>query len=362
MSVAFSPERWKQVKEVNALWRRRELGRPLVQWTLHGADPGRPEPPVPPNGKGTTSFNLDYSAEQIVDRWDYDLSTRRFLGDAFPHVWPDFGPGILAAFVGGDADASNGTVWFYPGAFAGLELRDMHVAYRDSGRWQDRIRDIARAASARWGGAVQVAMTDLGGTLDILASLRTTESLLTDLYDAPEEVERLTWEIHDCWFKYYDAFSACIPDNPGYSSWAEVFGARPTYMLQCDFAYMISPAMFDRFVLPELRRSCQRLPGGAFYHQDGIGQLPHTASLHAIPELAGVQWQPGDGQEPACRWTDQLRRIRDDGKLLQTWGGPDELEAMLERVGDMSNAVIIGSGDIRDEAKYRAVLARHGFA
>ncbi len=360
MAISFSAQQWERVKSVNTLWRDRKLGRPLVQWTLRGADAGRPEPSVPPNGKGTTSFNLDYTAEQIVDRWDYDLSTCRFLGDAFPHVWPDFGPGILAAFVGGEAAAANGTVWYYPGEFKNVDPRDMRIVYRDASVWLDRIRDICRAATARWDGAVQVAMTDLGGTLDVLASLRTTETLLTDLYDCPEAVERLTWEIHDCWFNYYDDLCACLPRNPGYSAWAEVFAREPAYMLQCDFAYMIGPEMFDRFVLPELRRSCQRLPGGSFYHQDGIGQLPHTASLHGIPELAGMQWQPGDGQPPACRWTDQLRRIRDDGKLLQTWGGPDELEHMLAHVGDMSHAVVIGGGDIRDEAKYRAVLARHG--
>lgn len=360
MAIDFSMERWARVKANNDLWRQGKLGRPLVQWTLHGADPGRPEPAVPPNGKGTTSFDLAVTPEQIADRWDYDLSTRRYLGDAFPHVWPDFGPGILAAFIGGEARPGNGTVWFHPGEFSGLHPKDIHLAYRDSSVWLDRIRAICRAATARWDGMVQVGMTDLGGTLDVVASLRPSEDLLMDLYDCPEEVERLAWEVHDLWFRYYDDLCACLPRNPGYSAWAEVFANRPAYMLQCDFAYMIGPEMFDRFVLPELRRSCQRLPGGSFYHQDGIGQLPHTASLHGIPELAGMQWQPGDGQPPAHQWADQLRRIRGDGKLLQTWGGPEVLEHMLATVGDLSNAVVIGGGHIRDEAKFRAALAKFG--
>lgn len=360
MPIDFSPARWARVKEVNDLWRQRKLGRPLVQWTLSGADPGRPEPPLPPNGKGSTSFDLRYTADQIVERWDYDLSTKRYLGDAFPHVWPDFGPGILAAFVGGVAAPANNTVWFYPGEFEGLEPKDIHLSYRPDGVWQDRIADICRAAMRRWEGLVQVGMTDLGGSLDVVASLRPAETLLTDLYDCPEEIERLVWEVHDLWFRYYDDFCRALEGNPGYSSWPEVFSNRPGYMLQCDFSYMISPAMFDRFVLPELRRSCQRLPGGPFYHQDGIGELPHTASLHSIPELAGIQWQPGDGQPPAYQWSDQLRRIRDDGKLLQTWGGPEALEHMLREVGDLSNAVIIGGGHVRDEARFRETLRKHG--
>lgn len=361
MSIDFNAERWARVKENNRLWRARKLGRPLVQWTLHGVDPGREPPPgVPPNGKGTTSFDTAFTIDQIIDRWDYDLSCQRFLGDAFPCFWPDFGPGIAAEFLGGEASPTNGTVWFYPGRFEGLGLKDIHLEYRGESRWLQRLMDICRAAMARWEGLVQVGMTDLGGTLDILASLRPAEELLMDLYDSPEEVERLVWEIHGLWFRYYDLLNTALAGNPGHTSWAGVFSNEPEYMLQCDFSYMISPDMFDRFVLPELRATCKRLPGGPFFHQDGIGELPHTASLHAIPELAGIQWQPGDGQEPSYKWFDQQRRIRDDGKLSQTWGGPAELEELLDNVGDISNTVIIGHGNVKDEPCFREVLRKHG--
>jgi 5-methyltetrahydrofolate--homocysteine methyltransferase len=314
---------------------------------------------MPPITRSAVSFDQRFTPEQLVDRWDYDISTKRYLGDAFPHVWPDFGPGIMAAFVGGEASVSDTSIWFYPGEFKGLELADIRLAYREDSQWLERICAACRHANERWGGLVQVGMTDLGGTLDILSSLRPAESLLMDLYDAPEEVERLVWEIHDLWFRYYDLIDECLPANPGYSSWPEVFSQERGYMLQCDLAYMISPEMFDRFVEPELRRACQRLPQ-SFYHQDGVGQLAHTPSLHAIPELSGVQWQPGDGQAPSYQWWDQQRRIRDDGKLSQTWGGPEALDELLQNVGDISHIVLIGTGHISEEEHYREVLRKHG--
>ncbi len=360
--IRFSKERWDIVKENNRLWREHRLGRPLVQWTLSGADTDLPEPPVPPNGKGTTSFDRSYSVEQILDRWEYDMSRRIFLGDAFPTFWVDFGPGIVADFVGGEASPKNGTVWFYPGKFEGLELKDIHVEYSESSPWLERIVEIGKRAVERFEGMVQVGMTDLGGAVDVLASLRGTENLLTDLIDCPEEVERVVWEIHECWFRYYNLISKAWTGNPGYSSWAEVFATRPTYMLQCDFSYMISPKMFDRFVLPELDAACKKLPGGAFYHQDGIGELPHTASLHALPRLAGVQWQPGDGDHPpSILWFDQQKRIRDDGKLSQTWGGPEELGQLVAANGDVSNTVVIGWGGAKDERTFRDALKKIGF-
>lgn len=359
--IHFSAERWHRLRETNRLWRERKLGRPLIQWKLFDAPADIPEPPTPHNGKETTSFDTSFSVERILDRWEYDLSRQRFLADAYPCFWPDFGPGIVAEFLGGAAVPRHGTVWFYPGKFEGLELKDIHLEYSESSPWLERIIEIGRGAVRRWGGLVQVGMTDLGGTVDILASLRGTENLLMDLLDCPEEVERLVWEIHDCWLRYYRLISEAWAGNAGYSSWAEVYGERPTYMLQCDFSYMISPAMFDRFVAPELRATCAALDGGCFYHQDGIGELPHTATLHGIPELAGVQWQPGDGDHPpSILWFDQQRRIRDDGKLSQTWGSPEELARLIDAIGDVSNTVVIGGGSYADHDRFLSALARLG--
>ena len=359
--IHFSDKRWERVLEVNRLWRERKLGRPLVQWTLRGYEPGIPKPDLPPVGKGTTSFDTRYTPEQICERWAWDLAGERFFGDAFPTVWVDFGPGIVAEFLGCDASPQNGTVWFYPGKFKGLDISDIHVEYSESSRWLERIIQIGECAVRRFDGMLQVGMTDLGGTMDILASMRGTEDLLVDLIEQPEEVERLVWEIHDAWFRYYDLINAHLKGNRGHSSWPNLFGEKPCYMLQCDFSYMISPAMFDRFVAPELAASAKLLPQGAFYHQDGIGELPHTPTLHGMADLDGIQWQPGDGDHPpSILWLDQQRRIRDDGKLSQTWGSPDELERLIDAIGDVSNCVVMGWGDARDEERFTSCLRTLG--
>jgi hypothetical protein len=89
-------------------------------------------------------------------------------------------------------------------------------------------------------------------------------------------------------------------------------------MLQSDFAYMISPRMFKRFVLPDLVACCDVLDYG-FYHLDGKGQIPHLDHLLSIERLRGIQWQPGDGQPMADGWLELLKRIRDGGKLCQIY-------------------------------------------
>jgi hypothetical protein len=90
------------------------------------------------------------------------------------------------------------------------------------------------------------------------------------------------------------------------------------YYLQCDFAYMISPRMFERFVMPELAACCAALDS-AFYHLDGKGQIPHLDMLLSLPRLRGIQWVPGAGHPQAEEWLPLLKRIRDGGKLCQVF-------------------------------------------
>lgn len=359
MSIDFSSERWQSVAENSKLWWKGELKRPLIQFTIGGRDPGRPEPALP-HYQYAAFYDLDVPAEHIVDCWDYALACHRFMGDAFPCVFPNFGPGVAAAFLGAELGTSKEahTCWFHPTEdrdLSGLELR-----YDPDNVWLRRVKDICRAAQERWEGMVQVGMTDLGGNLDILSVFRPGEKLLLDLYDCPEDVNRRTWEAHELWWRYFDEINAVLqPANPGYTAWASIFSTEPYYMLQCDFCYMIGPDMFDEFVKPELAASCRRLVN-PFYHLDGPGQLPHLDSLLTIPELKGVQWVPGAGVPGWAHWPDVYRRIRDAGKLIQVYGGPDVLDAITGHLGCAEGIVTIGGA--ADEQEAMDCLRRYGAA
>lgn len=308
MSIAFSPDRWAKIKADARAWWAGDLKRPLIQMRLTGRDPGRPPPRLTRVAQDVTSYDLSVSAEEIVDRWDYELSQLEFLGDGFPHVWPNFGPGVVAAFLDAKVDTRSGTVWFSPSEEK--ELRELRFERAPGNPWLERVKEICRAALARWQGLVQVDMTDLGGTLDILSTYRPGEKLPMDLLDAPDEVRRCIWAIHRRWWEYFEEIQAVLrPVNPGYTAWTSIFSESPYYMLQCDFSHMISPEMFDEFVKPELTASCQRL-GNAFYHLDGPGQLPHLDALLAIKELRGIQWIPGARRPDFREWMFVYRKIR----------------------------------------------------
>ncbi|NLF40123.1 hypothetical protein GX586_11805 [bacterium] len=363
MNIDFSPRRWQSVKEHYRAWWAGELERPLLAVTLNGRDAGRPAPALPYHGF-TAFYGLDTPAEQIVDRWTYQLETQKFLGDAFPSMWPNYGAGAIAAFLGAELHNTEHTVWFRPRAVR--DIRDISFAYDPENPWFRRVKEVVRAAVGQWHGRVQTSMTDLGGNLDVLSSFRPGENLLLDLYDHPDEVKRLTWEAHGLWFRYFDEINACLqPANPGYTAWTPIFSDEPYYMLQCDFCYMISPAMLDEFVKPELAAACARI-ANPFYHLDGPGQIPHLDSLLEIKELKGVQWIPGDGQPGIGHWPQIYRKIIAAGKRAQLFGYGKwadierTFDTIVQQVGSAKGLILIAGAEVKDEAAVMRFLERYG--
>ena len=355
MSIEFDGARWSRIRENYAAWWEGRLERPLMYVTLTGADPGR-KPARLPFRHFTAHYGLGVPVEEIVDSWDYHLSSLRYVGDAFPSVWLNFGPGILAAFIGANLETDDHTVWFHPKRETGLS--ELELAFDPADPWLPRIKNIAASAMKRWQGLVQIGTTDLGGTLDVLSTFRPSEKLLLDLYDDPERVKELTWVIHDRWFRAFDAISESLrPVNPGYTSWMPIFSETPSFMLQCDFSYMIGPEMFDEFVKPELGASCLRL-GNPFYHMDGIGELPHLDSILTIDSLKGVQWVPGDGKPDCSHWPEVYRKIRGAGKLSQVLGNLDNLEAVMNQVGSGKGLYVSCSAPIEEEDRILRQIER----
>ena len=355
MGIDFSKERWERVRENYGKWWAGELDRPLIHAVCTGRDPGRPRPDLPNYGF-TAFYDMSVPASDIVDMWDYNLSCVKFMGDSFPQIWPNFGPGIIAAFMGAELEKGEATCWFIPEEQQ--EIVDIEFQYDPENMWLQRVQDIYEAAMERWEGLVQVGMTDLGGNLDILSTFRPGDKLLLDLYDYPNAVKSLTWQAHRMWWRYFDEFNSILqPQNPGYTAWTPIFSDGTYYMLQCDFCYMIGPEMFDEFVKPELASTCKKLVN-PFFHLDGSGQLPHLDSLLGIPELKGVQWVPGAGAPDCTHWPEVYRKIRKAGKLIQLFGGFPALDTVADQIGGAEGIFIVETGT--NEDGITGALKRYG--
>jgi 5-methyltetrahydrofolate--homocysteine methyltransferase len=283
-------------------------------------------------------------ADEIAAAAADQLERQVWHGDAFPKYWVNFGPGVMAAFLGGDLHADGSTTWFTPGRHAGMAMADLRLPDL-TGRWFDRVQAVTRACVERFGRRACVGITDIGGGLDVVASLRESEQLLFDCMDQPEELDRLAREVTGRWWECYQAQTALLePAGRGTTPWAPIWSPRHCYMLQCDFAYMIGPHHFARWVVPDLADLCGRLDHG-FYHLDGKGQLPHLDLLLDIRDLRGVQWIPGTGNADAADpvWWPVLSRIRAAGKLVQIFVSGSKALAMARELPTAGYVLAIGN-------------------
>jgi hypothetical protein len=312
-NLQFTPQDWDRLKQDWTAWWHNELDRPMVVVDVYEWQ-GRS---FVPQFDGWDVEQDIFPVDPVLDYYQEILENVTFYGDSWPRWWPNFGAGIIAGFQGASIGVDENTVWFEPPVNVGLG--DIQPQFDADNYWWRWVKAITQAGVERWRNQITIATTDLGGNLDILASLRGTQNLLIDLYDAPEVVDRLVAETTRLWLRYFDELHKVIKtaDN-GTTSWAPMWCPGRYYMLQSDFAYMISPPMFERFVLPDLETICNHLDHG-FYHLDGKGQIPHLDMMLAIENLRGIQWIPGDGAPPPDQWLPLLKRIRDAGKLCQVY-------------------------------------------
>lgn len=341
--VMFEEEDWESLGRDWTAWWNHDLGRPMVMGNTR-IRTSRPRPAWW-NDVGRIQHNIP--AEDVAEEMLDDVRRTIHHGDAWPREWMNFGPGIAAAFLGGDAHPSPETMWFTPGKWKGVQLRGIRPEYDEDNPWWRRVQDLTQACVAAFGRSAVVGITDIGGNLDIAASLRDTEPLLMDCLDDPEGVDMLCRRITPLWLRYYDEqCSITEAAGRGTCCWASLWSPGRTYMLQSDFSYMISPALFERWVAPDITECCRHMDHG-FYHLDGKGELPHLDVLLSIPELRGIQWIPGDGQpesgDPA--WWPVLRRIRAAGKLVQIYTSGKSALRMAQEIPLNGFAIDIGWGE-----------------
>jgi 5-methyltetrahydrofolate--homocysteine methyltransferase len=237
---------------------------------------------------------------------------------------------MLSACIGGDYKLSPRTVWLDTKQVIEDWDNPPEINFdANSDLWQSLLREQALFARDP---DVAFSITDIGGILAVVASLRGTQNLLYDLYDYPDELKEFAALVKAVWFDVFDQQVKTLKDvGLPYNSWMYIPSAKPWYPLQCDFCYMISPAQFEEFVLADLVDQVNHMDR-SIYHLDGVGELNHLDMILDIPNLTGIQWTPGAGCEPLWdeKWFPLYRKIQDKNKNLVLLGGISE--------GDMQGA------------------------
>ncbi len=272
----------------------------------------------------------DRYMEEVIAYFQAYPAVTGSAAEGFSFLHLSMGAACLSAFVSGYSKFMNDTVWFErPEAF---EWEEMIACFTRSNPFVEAVdRWFPKAVEALREHFV-IAIPDFGTDMDVLSPLRHTQNLLMDTCDEPERIHQVLPMIHDIWQRRQDwARRLIAPGNHGcHTMVMRCLGAEPVHLAYCDFSAMISPAMFEEFVLPGYKDECRRFPGRTVFHLDGPGEIPHLDLICNEPGLHAVQWVQGAGNPGSLnpRWDDLYRRILDHGKRVCLCAAPCDADAL----------------------------------
>ena len=231
--------------------------------------------------------------QRIVDRYRYFCQTHAFLGESFPNLNIDFGPGSLASYLGSEIGFKEDTVWFNKclDGWDGVPK----LTFDPENKWFKKHLQFAKDCQALAGDDFYVDMPDLMENIDVLASLRGAQDILFDLLDEPEMIGERIQEVTDIYYEYYDRFYDVIKDEEGGNAYTvfQIWGPGRTVKLQCDFSAMMSPEDFRKYIQPSLRSQSENVDH-VLYHLDGPAAIKHMDALMEIEGIDALQWTSGD--------------------------------------------------------------------
>lgn len=336
----FYREDWKEVREEHkAFWK---LGnkKPLVVVTAPREVPLKDiEPfPVPPE-IAELNINIDncwypraLNPAFAANRAEIDISKTYYGGVAFPYQLVSFGPDMPAAYLGVEPEFKEDTTWFRKPVID--DWNNLPGFRYDTGnKWWKMTEKLAEVLGENGKGKFLVGICDTLSGLDTLVSLRGANELLLDLVDHPEEVKKLTDEVTRLEIQWHEEIHRITQQfQEGSVSWLGVWSEGRTYPVQCDFAHMLSPKMFEEFALPFVKEFCKYLDG-SIYHLDGRGQIAHLDILLDVEELNGIQWSVPvlsvDPPHDSEVWYPYFRRIQKAGKALHISTRPGSVKRLI---------------------------------
>jgi hypothetical protein len=261
----------------------------------------------------------------------YEVKNRYYLGDAFPCLFPFFGTAGYVRYFPIDHIYKKETIWFFPKIYSlvnyELKFDPQNEEFQREWRCMESLASLSN-------GQYMVAQPDNCGSVDMLSELIGSDTLMMEMVTDPDQIKQRVDEAVDVLINSEDIFietvkSTCFGGTA--HGWMNLWSPGKMMQLQCDLSVMLSPEMFERFVLPELEKTTSWLDNSV-YHLDGQEQERHLEMLLSIKKLNMIQWQPVAGQPPITSFIPVLKRIQKAGKGLLLRCRPHEIEQIVNEL------------------------------
>ncbi|NSW89675.1 MAG: hypothetical protein HPY74_03150 [Firmicutes bacterium] len=269
--------------------------------------------------------DMDRAIDEVLEA----AKSTYYGGEALPSINITFGPDTIAALCGAELEInpdSADTIWAKP--FVEDWKKSLPIKLNKECYIWKRLMKFYEKAFEKLGGKMLLTTLDLHTNMDLLAAIRGPQALCMDLLDCPELIDDAMKDAKNIFRELWDVMrEAGRMDEYGYVR-HDVYSFDGAAILQCDFSIMISPEMFNRWVMPALEEEAEVVKH-AMYHWDGLGAIAaHKNSVLNSKGLYIIQVVPGAGNGELIEYLDLLKEIQAVGKAVEVRGSIDQIKIM----------------------------------
>jgi hypothetical protein len=267
--------------------------------------------------------------------------------DLIPNIVPDFGPTVMAAFLGfSDMKTARGTTWAIPLLDSWEKLDYIH--FDPDNYWFRKCMDLMAFLNSKSGGRYLITHVDSHATGDMMAALRGTTNLLLDFYKHPNEVKKLASICTKAFIEIIEIMADKVThvaegthlSCPGIWAPGEI-----SVGIQEDISALLSPKLYREFLYPHDKLIAERMDSCAFHIHSAMHQIiPEILRLENVGVLQ-IGW---DKNYPKPLEIEALRKVRGEKALVLECENLEEVREAIKIFGKEGLLVTLNANSIEE--------------
>ena len=329
---------WDEAKaRLTALWDGKTLDRACLSVP---APSGKKVSAPAPRDAESRWLDPDY----VIPAGLAGIENRWWGGEAVPSFLVM--SGWLEAF-GARPHFDNTTIWFDPVESVDFDSPpDFRID--PANPWIRRYEDLySRTADAAGWDDFLLGQACILPASDLLASHLGTDRYLEAMALHPDWIDaalrQMTAELQTARRRVRALIEKKHAYWYGNGGWMPFWGPKPYLATQSDVSCMISPDMFERFVVPELE-AMGREAGAMWYHLDGRDAKQHLPRLLSLPFMRVIQYVAVPNEPPNGMGQLELyRTIQAAGRIVHVAVSPDQVQPLMNALDPALLMLYVGT-------------------
>ena len=344
MYLETKPDYDKCVERVLAWFDAEIIDRAPVRFHRHNAEY---DTVIGNSGHATLRdrwMDAEFQAKSFLE----SVKGKTFLAETFPVYWPNLGPNFFAAVHGAEMEFGEVTTWCEPIINNHYDIEKIRFSRENP--YYKSMQELTRAALDVCKGQFLVGYTSVMPGIDCAVAWRGTENFCMDLILDEPMVTKLIELAYEHFLEVYDEFDAMLKAEGQPSvTWMNcpVPNGR-LHIPSCDFSFMISPELFNKFALPVLKEEIKTMTHNIF-HVDGKGVANHTDAILSAG-INALQWVQGVADDyPIMQHIPYIKDLQSKGASVIVDLDLSDLDKFMQVVDPKGIFLWIGTSNREEE-------------